>query len=350
MAGKAPCLLVTGGTGFVMGNLVRHWLESDPAASAVVLDVAAPDAMAQRFFAPVAGRLTLHQGDLRDPNLLASLPEAAAITHVVHGAAVTSINRLTGDGAGLAGALPALETNLMGTARLLAWAERMPALRRLVYVSTGSVYGPEGPARAGAPLPEAGDIDPDGLYGVTKYAAESLVAQCAKQFDLPAAAVRLASVFGPLDRETPARAVQLAPHVVASRALAGRTIRVNDLSAGGDFIHAGDVAAAIACLLRAPEAPRYPVYNVASGRFATFGELIGLVTERLPGTRFEEVAEAPFDLHQDPAQTGGRWGAYDISRLAEEFAWRRRPLREALHAYLDWLVAEAEAVGGPVVP
>lgn len=342
MAGDSPRLLVTGGTGFVMGNLVRHWLESDPAASAVVLDAAAPDAVAARFFAPVADRLSVLQGDLRDPDLLAGLPNASTLTHVVHGAAVTSINRLTEGGAGLAGALPALETNLMGTARLLAWAERLPALRRLVYVSTGSVYGPEGPARAGEPLPEDGYIDPDGLYGVTKYAAESLVTQCAKQFALPAAAVRLASVFGPLDRETPARAIHLAPHTVTTSALAGRTIRVNDLSAGGDFIHAGDVATAIACLLRAPEAPRHPVYNVASGRFASFGELIELVSERLPGTRFQEAAEGPFDLHQDPAQTSGRWGAYDISRLAEEFAWHPRPLRAALNAYLDWLIAETE--------
>jgi hypothetical protein len=42
-------------------------------------------------------------------------------------------------------------------------------------------------------------------------------------------------------------------------------------------------------------------------------------------------------------QRGRRWGAYDISRLAA-LGWRPRPLRDALHAYLDWLLAERAAV------
>ena len=33
-------ILVTGGNGFVMSNTVRHWLESDPAERAVILDAA----------------------------------------------------------------------------------------------------------------------------------------------------------------------------------------------------------------------------------------------------------------------------------------------------------------------
>jgi nucleoside-diphosphate-sugar epimerase len=345
MPGESPVLLVTGGSGFVMGNLVRHWLESDPAARAVALDAAPPDAVAARFFKPVAGRLTMVQGDLRDPNVLARLPGSQAVTHVVHGAAVTSINRLTAGGAGLAGALPALETNVMGTARVLAWAEKLPALQRLVYVGTGSVYGPEGPDTPGEPLPEEGYIGPDGLYGHSKYAAERLAVQAARQFGLPAVAVRLSSVFGPLDRETPVRAARLAPHVVVSRALASETIRINDLSAGGDYIHAGDVAAAISLLLRAPGPLPHEVYNLASGRFASLGEMIDLVAERLPATRVEEVAEGEagaLDWHQDPAQRGGRLGAYDISRLAA-LGWRPRPLRDALHAYLDWLLAEQAA-------
>jgi nucleoside-diphosphate-sugar epimerase len=279
----------------------------------------------------------------------------------VHGAAVTSINRLTAAGAGLAGALPALETNVMGTARVLAWAEALPALQRLVYVSTGSVYGPKGPDTQGpdtqgpdtpgpdtpgAPLPEEGYIEPDGLYGHSKYAAERLAVQAARQFRLPAVAVRLSSVFGPLDRDTPARAAQLAPHVVLSRALAGETIRVNDLSAGGDYIHAGDVAAAISLLLRAPGPLPHEVYNLASGRLASLGELIDLARERLPATRVEELPQGEggaLDWHQDPVQRGRRWGAYDISRLAA-LGWRPRPLRDALHAYLDWLLAERAAV------
>jgi UDP-glucose 4-epimerase len=34
------------------------------------------------------------------------------------------------------------------------------------------------------------------------------------------------------------------------------------------------------------------------------------------------------------------WGAYDISRVTAETGWKPRPVREALHAYMDWIAAE----------
>ena len=35
------------------------------------------------------------------------------------------------------------------------------------------------------------------------------------------------------------------------------------------------------------------------------------------------------------------WGAYDVSRIASETGWKPRPVREALHAYLDWIISGA---------
>jgi UDP-glucose 4-epimerase len=31
------------------------------------------------------------------------------------------------------------------------------------------------------------------------------------------------------------------------------------------------------------------------------------------------------------------WGAYDISRITTETGWQPRPVREALHAYMQWI-------------
>ncbi len=341
-------LLVTGGTGFVMSHVVRAWLESDPEARALVVDAAAPVEKVARYFAPFADRLTVATADLCDDAALAALPEAAAVTHVVHGAAVTSINRMTQrDGArpSLAGALPALETNLMGTARVLAWANDLSDLRRYIQVSTGSVYGPSGPAVPGQPLPEEGYIDPDGLYGITKYAAEQLALQCGRQFGLPVAAVRFSSVYGPMDRETAARQVALAPGVVATKALRGEVIRIEAAEAVGDYIHADCLARAVCCLLRA-EAPRHEVYNVALGEAVTLAKLVALAAERCPGAGYEIAGREAADIRAQAGRTGGRWGGYDISRLREEFGWQPRPLREALHSYIDWLAAEGVG-GGP---
>jgi len=43
---------------------------------------------------------------------------------------------------------------------------------------------------------------------------------------------------------------------------------------------------------------------------------------------------------QDESLRAGMWGAYDISRISTETGWRPRPVREALHAYMDWIAAE----------
>ena len=66
--GNVMNLLVTGGTGFVMSVLARHWLDADPAARLVVLDAAPLDAAAMRYFAPVAGRLEVVVADVTRPD------------------------------------------------------------------------------------------------------------------------------------------------------------------------------------------------------------------------------------------------------------------------------------------
>jgi UDP-glucose 4-epimerase len=37
------------------------------------------------------------------------------------------------------------------------------------------------------------------------------------------------------------------------------------------------------------------------------------------------------------------WGAYDVSRLTAETGWKPRPVREALHAYVDWMAGQRAA-------
>jgi len=55
------------------------------------------------------------------------------------------------------------------------------------------------------------------------------------------------------------------------------------------------------------------------------------------GVCCQKVGEAHLALETHPA--GGRWGAYDIARIAADCGWRPRPLREALAEYRDWLAA-----------
>jgi nucleoside-diphosphate-sugar epimerase len=334
---RKPILLTTGATGLVVSHVTRTWLEAHPEGRAGGLDLAPPDPVVAAFFAPVADRLTMRCGDVTDPALWDTLADEFAVTHMVHGAAVTSINRLTeGDGApDLTGALPALEANVMGTARALAWAGRQPGLSRFVTISSGSVYAAEGPS----PLPEDGYVEPEGLYPLTKQMGEQLTAEAARDFGLPAVCVRLASVYGPLDRETGTRGVTTAPKILLRAALEGREARLAGLDEVDDYIHAGDVGRAIAALLAGPP-PRHAAYNIAEGRTTSLREVANLVARLVPGARWREAPPAEADFTAEPHPPSGRWGAYDISRLTSERGWRPRPLEAALADYRDWLMAQ----------
>lgn len=331
-------LLVTGGGGFVLSHLARQWLDADPDSRAIVADLSPLDAEAQAWFSGVTDRMRFVKGSVTDPALWQALP-TEEITHICHAAAVTSVTRLLAEGVG--NAIPALETNALGGMHALAFAERCPGLVRLVHVSTGSVYGLEGPDRAGDPLPEDGYIGPDGLYGISKYAGEQLVLEAAGQRGVPVSVVRLSSVFGPMDRETAHRAVALPPRVLLRRALAGEAVKVTDLGGAGDYIHAGDVAQAIRALFEAQD-PIHRVYNVANGIPYTMGEMVALVAAIVPGFRAEIVDEAEADIVVDPTRTAGRYTAYSVARMAADTDWVPRPLAETLRDYHDWLAARLD--------
>src|SRR5260370_25461788 len=74
-------LLVTGATGFVMSVLGRYWLDAFPGERLVVLDAAAPDAAAVRYFAPGADRLGVGVADLTRPDSWRAAPRGPPISH-----------------------------------------------------------------------------------------------------------------------------------------------------------------------------------------------------------------------------------------------------------------------------
>ena len=324
-------LLITGGIGFVLSNLARLWLETDARTSVVLLDSAEWDSAAESFFAPVRDRLTFVRGDVRDPFVWQWLAAEHRITHVVHGAAVTPSPELERE-------CPSriLEVNIDGTIRALEAVRMLPGLQRFVFVSSGAVYGDATESVARDPVVEDGSTRPVDLYGVSKQACEGMARRYQQLFGWDIISVRLSSVFGPMERPNASRFRLSAPYQLGQLILRRQPIRTNSLEAGGDWIHAGDVARALVGLLRAGRL-RYQVYNVASGQFTTIRELIEGLRLDVPDLDVAVVSETEANLYCDPSHRGGRWGAYSISRVAEELGWKPTPIQCALRAYLVWL-------------
>lgn len=335
-------LLVTGGTGFVMSVLARSWLDIDPGQRVVILDRAGLDAMAQSYFAPMRERLTLITADICDPSSWTAALEPHDITHIVHGATITPISRGTAAAAKLQpeAADPGriVDVNLMGTVHMLDWARQHPTLQRFIYVSSGSVYRHHGPDWKGEPLPEDGYVAPLTLYGISKFACEMIVNRYADLFGLSALSVRLASVYGPMDRATESRNFRHVPNRVAHMALTGETIRPNSLEALGDYILSSDVARAIIALLQAPSL-RYRHYNIGSGVATTIGDFIGWAKERVPGLRCEISPTESANIIQDTALKDGMWGVYDTARIERDTSWRAPPVKQGFLSYMEWIAA-----------
>ena len=92
---NGPRLLVTGGAGFVLSNLVHHWLTDDNTATAVIFDQKkAWDQSIQEFLGCFVanGRLSFFDGDVSSSESWILLEQCHGIefTHVVAGAAVTA--------------------------------------------------------------------------------------------------------------------------------------------------------------------------------------------------------------------------------------------------------------------
>ncbi|MBY5778856.1 NAD-dependent epimerase/dehydratase family protein [Rhizobium leguminosarum] len=334
-------LLVTGGTGFVMSVLARTWLDRDPKARVVILDRAGLDAMAERYFASVRDRLTVIKADICEPAQWEATLDDHDIRYVVHGATVTPISR---GSAAEAKRQPEAEdparivdVNFMGTVHILEWLRKRPGIQRFVFVSSGSVYRHHGPDWTGEPLPEDGYVAPLTLYGISKFAAEMVVNRYADLFGLSAASVRLASVYGPMDRATGSRNFRHVPNRVAHMALAGETIRPNSLEPVGDYVTSTDVAGAIIALLLA-ERLRYRHYNIGSGETSTIGDFIGWAKERVPSLQVEVSPAETANVIQDISLKDGMWGAYDIARIARDTGWQPRSARQSFHDYMDWIV------------
>jgi UDP-glucose 4-epimerase len=334
-------LLITGGGGFVMSNLARMWLEKHGDDRVVVLDAGPKDAALDRFWAPVADRLTYVQGSVLDAELLTGIGREHAPDRILHAATVTLFAPQTPEGRAVANPETdapdiVLGVNIMGTVRLLELARTLDGLKAFVNLSSGGVYNDYGPDPAG-PMPEEGWVDPPEFYGISKLSSEMIAAHYGKSFGFPVCSARLSGVYGPMDRWRPSRAYDCPPKVILHRAMEGKTVRINDTEGVGDHIHAQDVARAMIALLEKEGGFDHAVYNVAQGEAVTLGALLALCKRIEPGLEWEIAPPEACDIVADPRFKGGRWGAYDIARIRDETGWTPMPMQDALAQYAGFI-------------
>lgn len=309
-------VVVTGAMGFVGVNIARELAAAGHHVTGV--DITTPDALATTFLDEVSGRVSIVVADLADDECLAIL-RALRADAIVHAAAITPLGDTETHQAVLAA-----QINVAGTARVLRWAG-LAGVRRIVHISTGSVYGPVG---GDDPVDEDLDQRPDGVYGITKSAGERLACRLADLGGLSLAVARLSHVYGPMER--PSRARQLVSPVERwTRALiAGTPIEAPRSDEDRDFVHVSDVARAIRMLVEHSD-PGTAAFNVSSGELTSETELVAHLRAIKPALAISEPA--------GPRASSSRRPPLAIDRIARAFGWRPEiGLADGLRGYVEW--------------
>ncbi|MER6244625.1 NAD-dependent epimerase/dehydratase family protein [Streptomyces griseorubiginosus] len=300
--------VVTGAAGFIGSHLSAHLLSQGD-------EVVGVDALTD-FYDPARKRHNLdrllrrkgfrfHRGDLLDLPLRQFFAPADAVYHL---AGQPGVRGSWGPEFAVY-----LERNVLVTQRVLE-AARDTGLRRLVFASSSSVYGD---AEA-YPTPETVRPRPVSPYGVTKLAAEQLCETYRTVFGVPAASLRLFSVYGPGQRPDMA----FARLVAAARA--DRPFPLyGDGGQSRDFTYVQDVVAA----MRAAALSSWSgVANLGGGSEVTMRQVIDLLGD----------LNAPVRVVPGPARPGdARRTAADITLAHDAFAYRPATgLRAGLAAML----------------
>jgi UDP-glucose 4-epimerase len=249
-------VLVTGGAGFIGGNLVRKLLEN-PSVSVRVLD----NLYRARNTFEGTPRVEFLQGDIRDRRMARAAMDGIGL--VYHLAAQANVLGAVAD------IDYSFTTNVAGTFEVLS-AARECRVRRVIFSSSREVYG-EAPA---LPVPESAPINPGNAYGASKAAGE-LYCRVFMESGMEVVVFRLANVYGPGD------AGRVIPLFVAN-ALSGRPLVIYGEKKILDFVWIGDVVDSLVIASDAPVAGQ--TINIGSGEGTGLADLARRVLQ-LTGSR-----------------------------------------------------------------
>jgi len=227
-------LLITGGSGFIGSNFIKHWFASHPEDSIINLDKMTYAAN-PRNLTEFEGKSNYKfvQGDILDEKLVDDL--VSQVDTIVHFAAESHVDRSIDD--------PSLfiRTNVLGTYNLLMAAKKYQ--KRFHHISTDEVFGTI-ELDSTDQFNENTPYDPSSPYSASKASSDHLVRSFFKTFGLPVTISNCSNNYGPYQHPE-----KMIPRSITSL-LSGGKIKIYGQGLNfRDWLHVEDHCRAIEMIL-----------------------------------------------------------------------------------------------------
>ncbi|MBN2550037.1 MAG: NAD-dependent epimerase/dehydratase family protein [Anaerolineales bacterium] len=212
-------------------------------------------------------------------------------------------------------------TNVGGTVSLME-AMRDVGVRRVVFISSGAVYGDQG----AQPLKESATPNPRSPYAVSKLAAEYYVHTIGDLWGIETVSLRVFNAYGP-GQHLPASHPPVIPNFLRQVLRGGSVVMHGDGGQTRDYVFVDDVVSAMISASTAPSI-NHLVINVGSGSETSIRDLLRAIME-VTGLK----AEAIVNPRNDPGVSRMR---ADLGLAREKLGYQARfSLEDGLRLTLE---------------
>jgi UDP-glucose 4-epimerase len=311
-------ILITGGLGFVGGNLGKYLLDHGHE----VLLTRNRNAQVPDLLTPYVGKgLQIAPMDVTQLTTVLEAVKKHKVTSIVHGAAIFE---------GKGTIYQTVEVNVDGCANILE-AARLMDVGRVTFVSSEGINQGR---KDTLPLKEEEFVwvRSDRYIPVTKKMAELLCFIYKKEYGMDVVVTRPSRIYGPL--YTAGRNPIL--RMVTAALKGGQTdLRFPDINEkeSHDFVYVRDCARATA-MIHLAQKPKHDIYNIGLGRLHSFSDVAHALEKIFPGIRMRlgtdvaTITKTEYDIQ----------ACLDNSRIQDEFGYAPEyDLPKGLSALAAWL-------------
>jgi len=296
-------ILVTGGTGFIGSRVTRDLVKKGE--NVVVFDWTPEKIMLERMIPAqdLEKQVKVVQGDVTNFAHMLGVIKQNNIDTVIHCAALllhdVNANPLLG-----------VRVNCEGTVAVFE-AARLLGLKKVVWISSGSVFGPP-EAYAEEYIPNDALHIPQNLYGGTKSLDEQFANYYVERYNLDIVAIRLVLVYGAW--QSRGRTANIIREMVANPATGkpGKIPAARENVLGWTYVD--DAARAI---VLASQGPRTKTRSFSvRGNIHSVGEIVDYVKSLLP-----QASVSTLDLEKSKSHLIMTC-KYDMARIEEELGFK----------------------------